>query len=81
MSVASQTFHYGYSPSLRASQSGSVVAIGLRVWRNLLAAYKANRVAAANARAEQELFNLVREYETSMPSFAADLRAASLRRR
>ena len=77
MSVASQTFGL---PLSRSGSNGSFTAIGLRLWKHLAGALQARRQAAADARAEYELLALAAAYEQSMPSFAADLRAASARR-
>jgi hypothetical protein len=76
MSVASQTFGL----PLSRTSNGSFAAIGLRLWKHAVADFQARRQAAADARAEQELLALAAAYEKSMPSFAADLRAASARR-
>jgi|GEM_PF-713641 hypothetical protein len=76
MSVASQTFGL----PLNRNSSGSFAAIGLRLWKHVVANFQASRRAAADARAERELLALAAAYEHSMPSFAADLRAASARR-
>ncbi|MBV8502115.1 MAG: hypothetical protein JO006_10375 [Paucibacter sp.] len=76
MSVASQTFGL----PLSRTGNGSFAAIGLRLWKHAVATIQARRRAAAEARAERELLSLAAAYENSMPSFAADLRAASARR-
>ncbi|ALT79105.1 MULTISPECIES: hypothetical protein [unclassified Roseateles] len=82
MSVATQTFGRPLSHSLHFNvrHSGSFAAIGARVWLNLAAKVKARIAAASEARASRELLALAQEYETSMPSFAAELRAAYNRR-
>ena len=79
MSIATQTFGL---PLNRAyvQRGGSFTAIGARMWLSLLATLKARRAAAAEARAEQELLALAAQYESSFPSFAAELRAANCRR-
>lgn len=78
MSVATQTFGL---PSYRTvSHGASFTAIGARLWLSLIASVKARLAAAADARAERELLALAQEYEQSMPSFAAELRAANCRR-
>ena len=79
MSVATQTFGL---PMNRAhvQRGGSFTAIGARMWLSMVAKIKANRAAAAESRAEQELLALAAQYEKSFPSFAAELRAANCRR-
>ncbi len=54
------------------SREHALVAAGVRLWARLIARVK----AARQARAEHELLALAAQYEQSMPSFAADLRAA-----
>jgi len=76
MSAVSQTFGL----PLNRTSDGSFAAIGLRLWKHLVEAVRSRRQAAADARAEHELLSLAAAYEASMPSFAADLRAASARR-
>ena len=78
MSVATQTFGLPLSRNVR--HSGSFTAIGARLWLSLIATVKARLAAAAEARAERELLDLAQQYESSMPSFAAELRAANCRR-
>ncbi|TDP72384.1 hypothetical protein [Roseateles toxinivorans] len=78
MSIASQTFGLPTRHSIR--HSGSLSSIGARAWLSLLASVKAYRAAAADRAAERELLNLADQYEMSMPSFAAELRAANARR-
>jgi len=78
MSVATQTF--GLPMSRSPFHSGSVAAIGARVWMRMIASVKARMAAAAEARAERELLALAAQYDQSMPSFAAELRAANSRR-
>lgn len=78
MSIASQTFGLPLSHSVR--HGGSFTSIGARAWLSLLASIKAYRAAAADRAAERELLNLAEQYEMSMPSFAAELRAANARR-
>lgn len=79
MSVATQTFGLPLSRG-QVSHGGSFAAIGARVWMNIVASIKAQLAAAAEARAERELLALAAQYESSMPSFAAELRAANCRR-
>lgn len=79
MSVASQTFGLSMNRAY-VQRGGSFTAIGVRLWLSLVAKIKARRAAAAEARAEQELLALAMQYETSFPSFAAELRAANCRR-
>ena len=76
MSAVSQTFGL----PLNRTSNGSFAAIGLRLWKHVVQSVQARRLAAADARAEHELLALAAAYENSMPSFAADLRAASRRR-
>ena len=78
MSAATQTF--GLPMGRNPFHGGSVSAIGARVWMRLIASVKARMAAAAEARAERELLALAAQYEQSMPSFAAELRAANARR-
>jgi hypothetical protein len=78
MSVATQTFGLPMARNIR--HGGSFTSIGARLWMNVIASVKANIAAAAEARAERELLALAQQYETSMPSFAAELRAANCRR-
>jgi hypothetical protein len=78
MSIASQTFGLPTSHSVR--HGGSFAAIGARAWLNVLARVKAYRAASAERAAERELLSLAEQYEASMPSFAAELRAANARR-
>ncbi|MBB4843410.1 hypothetical protein HNP55_001929 [Paucibacter oligotrophus] len=82
MSVATQTFGRPLSYNVRNNvrHGGSVASIGARVWLRLIASVKARMAAAADARAEREILALAKEYESSMPSFAAELRAAYCRR-
>jgi hypothetical protein len=75
MSIATQTFGLPLS-----RRGGSVPTAGARVWTLLIASVKARIAAAREARAERELLQLAAEYEQSMPSFAAELRAANCRR-
>lgn len=78
MSVATHTFGL---PLHRSVQHGaSFSAIGARLWLRVIASVKARLAAAAEARAERELLALAAEYEDSMPSFAAELRAAHCRK-
>ncbi|MDN3544792.1 MAG: hypothetical protein ACK4S6_19230 [Roseateles asaccharophilus] len=79
MSVASHTFGLPLSRSL--AHSGSFAAIGARVWLRLIDSIKTQYRLAAERRAERELLALAAQYESSMPSFAAELRAANARRR
>ena len=78
MSIASQTFGFHLHRSVH--HGGSFASIGARLWLRLLARYKTHRALAAERAAERELLNLASQYETSMPSFAAELRAANCRR-
>jgi len=78
MSVATQTFGLPLRRTVR--HGGSFTAIGARLWLSLIARVKARMAAAAEARAERELLELAAQYESSMPSFAAELRAANCRR-
>ncbi|MCV2367772.1 hypothetical protein [Roseateles oligotrophus] len=78
MSVATQTFGLPLSRNIR--HSGSFTFIGARLWMNAISSVKARMAVAAEARAERELLALAQQYETSMPSFAAELRAANCRR-
>jgi hypothetical protein len=78
MSIASQTFGL---PARHSFQQGApFAAIGARLWKRLIESAKARMAAASLARAERELLALAAQYEHSMPSFAAELRAASARR-
>lgn len=79
MSVATQTFGLPLNRG-QVSHGGSFAAIGARVWMSIVASIKAQMAAAAEARAERELLALAAQYESSMPSFAAELRAANCRR-
>jgi hypothetical protein len=79
MSAASQTF--GLPLHRTFSHGGSFTAIGARLWLRLIASVKAKLALAAERRAERELLALAAMYEGSMPSFAAELRAANARRR
>ena len=58
--------------SRELSRDHALVAAGVRLWTRLIARAK----AARQVNAEQELLALAAQYEQSMPSFAADLRAA-----
>lgn len=78
MSVATQTF--GLPSRRHVRHGGSFTAIGARLWLRLIATVKARMAQAAEARAERELLSLAQQYESSMPSFAAELRAANGRR-
>lgn len=78
MSIASHTFGLPLQRSVR--HGGSFTSIGARLWLHLLARVQAYRVLAAERAAERELLSLAKEYEVSMPSFAAELRAANCRR-
>ncbi len=46
----------------------------------MILSVQARMAAAAEARAERELLALAAQYEKTMPSFAAELRAANNRR-
>ena len=70
MTVASQTFGLYRN----VNHSGSFTAIGARLWLHVIAVVKARLAQAARARADRELQSLVSEYETVMPSLAAELR-------
>lgn len=78
MSVATQTFGLPVSRTVR--RGGTFATIGARVWARMIANIQARLEAAATARAERELLALAAQYEESMPSFAAELRAANARR-
>lgn len=78
MSIASHTFGLPLQRSVR--HGGSFTSIGARLWLHLLARVSAYRAAAAERAAERELLSLASHYESSMPSFAAELRAANCRR-
>ncbi|MCV2352903.1 hypothetical protein LNV09_01870 [Paucibacter sp. B2R-40] len=78
MSVATQTFGLPLGRNIR--HGGSVTSIGARLWMTVIASIKARMAIAAEARAERELLALAQQYENSMPSFAAELRAANCRR-
>lgn len=78
MSIASHTFGLPLQRSVR--HGGSFTSIGARLWLHLLARVSAYRAAAAERAAERELLSLANHYESSMPSFAAELRAANCRR-
>ncbi|MDY0748901.1 hypothetical protein SNE35_30665 [Paucibacter sp. R3-3] len=78
MSVATQTF--GLPLSRGGNQATSFFVIGARVWRRVILSVQAKMAAAAEARAERELLALAAQYEKTMPSFAAELRAANTRR-
>ncbi|MDC8784802.1 hypothetical protein [Roseateles koreensis] len=82
MSVATQTFGLPLRHNMRQNvrHGGSFTSIGARVWLHMIATVKARLAASANARAEREILALAAEYESSMPSFAAELRAAYSRR-
>ena len=79
MSVTSQTF--GLPARHNFQQGASFAAIGVRLWKRQIESLRARWAAASAARAERELLDLAAQYENSMPSFAAELRAASARRR
>ena len=78
MSAATQTF--GLPTRYNVGHGGSVAAIGARLWLRLVKNTKARLALMAEQRAERELLALAQQYETSMPSFAAELRAANGRR-
>ena len=78
MSIASQTF--GLPAHRNLQQGASFAAVGARLWKRQMASWRARWEAAAKIRAERELHELAAQYEKSMPSFAAELRAASSRR-
>lgn len=78
MSIASQTFSFPLQRNVR--HGGSFASIGARAWLHLLARLQERRALAAERAAERELLSLADQYETSMPSFAAELRAANCRR-
>ncbi|WP_077035513.1 hypothetical protein [Pelomonas sp. KK5] len=77
MSVATQTFGL---PLNRGASNTSFFVIGARVWGRMIRSIQARLAANAEARAERELLALAAQYEKSMPSFAAELRAANTRR-
>ncbi|MBV8604432.1 MAG: hypothetical protein JO224_07085 [Pelomonas sp.] len=76
MSVATQTFGL----PVRIQHGGSYAAIGLRVYKRLIARIQERLEARRQQEAEHALFALAAQYESSMPSFAAELRAAAARR-
>lgn len=78
MSIASQTF--GFPLHRTVHHGGSFASIGARAWLRLLARLQARRALAAEYAAEREMLSLASRYENSMPSFAAELRAANCRR-
>jgi len=78
MSLATQT--YGLPLGRQIAHGGSYASIGARIWLRLLASIQARLQAAAALRAERELLALAQQYESSMPSFAAELRAAHSRK-
>ncbi len=78
MSVATQTF--GLPLSRSTNQATSFLVIGTRVWRRMISSVQASMARSAEARAERELLALAAQYEKTMPSFAAELRAANTRR-
>jgi len=78
MSVATQTFGLPMHRSVRHGHS--FTAIGTRLWLRVLKAANARLEAARQARAERELLAMAAMYQDSMPSFAADLRAALARK-
>ncbi|ALV04702.1 MULTISPECIES: hypothetical protein [Roseateles] len=78
MSVATQTFGLPVSRTVR--RGGTFATIGARVWARSISNIKARLEAARIARSERELLSLAAQYEESMPSFAAELRAAYARR-
>ncbi|MFG6447896.1 hypothetical protein ACG0Z6_06500 [Roseateles sp. BYS180W] len=77
MSVVTQTFGLPLSRTVR--KGGTFATIGARVWARLLQNLKARMERAATLRAQRELLALAAEYDESMPSFAAELRAAAYR--
>ncbi len=78
MSVATQTFGLPLSRTVR--RGGTFATIGARVWARTITNVKARIESAKMARAEREPLALAAQYEESMPSFAAELRAANARR-
>lgn len=78
MSVATQTFGLPLSRTVR--RGGTFATIGARVWARAISNVKSRLEQARIARAERELLALAAQYEESMPSFAAELRAANARR-
>ncbi len=82
MSIATQTFGLPARQNLRQNvrHGGTFTAIGARVWLRLIESIKARMAAAAEARAQRELLALADFYQDSMPTFAAELRAANCRR-
>ncbi|MDT9001940.1 hypothetical protein RQP53_21870 [Paucibacter sp. APW11] len=78
MSVATHTF--GLPLHRTVHHGASFSAIGARLWLRVIASVKARLAAAAEARAERELLAMAAHYEDSMPSFAAELRAAHARK-
>lgn len=79
MSVATQTFGLPLHRTVR--HGGSFASIGARLWLSVLSSLQAKLAAARAAREEREMLSLASEYENSMPSFAADLRAAYARKK
>lgn len=78
MSIATQTF--GLPMRHHVRHGATFTSIGARLWLRLIASVKAKLAASADARAERELLALAQHYESSMPSFSAELRAANCRR-
>lgn len=78
MSIASHTFGLPLQRNIR--HGGSFTSIGARIWLHLLQSLKTRLTQAAERRAEREMLALADTYERSMPSFAAELRAANARR-
>lgn len=76
MSVATQTFGL----PVRIQHGGSYAAIGLRLWKRVIGKIQERLEARRNEQAEYEMLVLAAQYESSMPSFAAELRAAAARR-
>ena len=70
----------GKTSLLSALRGGTFATIGARVWARTITNVKARIESAKMARAEREILALAAQYEESMPSFAAELRAANARR-
>ena len=76
--LTSHTFGLPLHRNIR--HGGSFTSIGARIWLHLMTQLKTRMAQAAERRAEREMLVLASRYESSMPSFAAELRAANARR-
>lgn len=76
--LTSHTFGLPLRRNIR--HGGSFTSIGARIWLHLMTQLKARMAQSAERRAEREMLALASRYESSMPSFAAELRAANARR-